>query len=136
MSSACAVYFVCAHRDCAAHDVLQNRDRTKLWRFPARSLWRSQNSGPERDTSGQRGDRFENLSPIYSGSLLWPGRSPSSDQRTQMVTEHEPHKIEPHFCIAVDKPVSHAGYLAPREFGTGGPCGDRDLALGLTDPLE
>jgi hypothetical protein len=27
--------------DCAAHDALQNRDRTKLWRFPAHSLWRS-----------------------------------------------------------------------------------------------
>jgi hypothetical protein len=30
MSSASTIYSVCAHRDCAAHDALQTRDRTKL----------------------------------------------------------------------------------------------------------
>src|ERR1700737_1010078 len=49
MSSASTIYCACAHSDCAAHDALQNRDRTKLWRFPAQSLWRSRISGaPQR----------------------------------------------------------------------------------------
>jgi hypothetical protein len=30
MSSACAIYSVCTRADWAAHDALQNRDRTKL----------------------------------------------------------------------------------------------------------
>ena len=30
MSSECTFYSVCARVDCAAHDALQNRDRTKL----------------------------------------------------------------------------------------------------------
>jgi hypothetical protein len=30
--------------ECAAYDALQTRDRTKLWRVPARSLWRSRSA--------------------------------------------------------------------------------------------
>src|ERR1700730_15917893 len=45
MNSACTFYSIYAHRDCAAHDALQNRERTKLWRFPARRLWWSRISG-------------------------------------------------------------------------------------------
>jgi hypothetical protein len=29
---------ISAHPDCAAHDALQNRDRTKLWRFSQSKL--------------------------------------------------------------------------------------------------
>ena len=36
----------------------------------------------------------------------------------------DPHEVKTNVRIAVDKTVSHAHYLAPRDFGMGGPCGD------------
>jgi len=58
------------------------------------------------------------------------------DQRIEVVTKHNPDKVEAHVAVAVDEPVAHAGDFSPWDIGMRGFGGSRDSASRLAQNLQ